>query len=167
MSDPALIAQGGDSLREAFGKALSGLADAFPKMVVLDADLAGGTGVHHIRTSHPERLIQFGIAYIFGLLTFWFLEIQGLVILSMALESLLGGQIFPLDLLPAWLFKVSSFLPYFYQMYFPVALITGRITDPAEVGQMLAIQAGWVVIILLAGQVLWRRGLRLHTAVGG
>jgi transketolase len=62
MSDPALIAQGGDSLREAFGKALSGLADAFPKMVVLDADLAGGTGVHHIRTSHPERLIQFGIA---------------------------------------------------------------------------------------------------------
>jgi ABC-2 type transport system permease protein len=112
-------------------------------------------------------LIQFGIAYIFGLLTFWFLEIQGLVILSMALESLLGGQIFPLDLLPAWLFKVSSFLPYFYQMYFPVALITGRIDDPAQVTQMLAIQAGWVVIILLVGQVLWRRGLRLHTAVGG
>jgi transketolase len=30
--------------------------------VVLDADLAGGTGVHHLRSSHPERLIQFGIA---------------------------------------------------------------------------------------------------------
>src|ERR1700760_4376239 len=61
MSSPALIANS-DSLREAFGKALSKLGDEFPKLVVLDADLAGGTGVHHFRKSHPERLIQFGIA---------------------------------------------------------------------------------------------------------
>src|SRR5215469_1431783 len=61
MSDPALVANG-DSLREAFGKALSSLADEFPRLVVLDADIAGGTGVHHFRKSHPERMIQFGIA---------------------------------------------------------------------------------------------------------
>lgn len=112
-------------------------------------------------------LIQFGIAYIFGLMSFWFLEIQGLVILSMAIESLLGGQIFPLDLLPRWLFDLSSGLPYFYQMYFPVALLTGRLSDPAVIGHMLVIQAFWVAVILVAGQILWRRGLRLHTAVGG
>src|SRR5574337_1691796 len=58
---PALIANS-DSLREAFGKALSALGDEFPKLVVLDADIAGGTGVHHFRKSHPGRLIQFGIA---------------------------------------------------------------------------------------------------------
>src|ERR1700761_1497366 len=61
MSNPALIANN-DSLREAFGKTLSQLGDEFPKLVVLDADIAGGTGVHHFRKSHPERLIQFGIA---------------------------------------------------------------------------------------------------------
>jgi transketolase len=59
---PALIASNGDSLREAFGKSLSALADEFPQVVVLDADIAGGTGVHHFRKSHPERFIQFGIA---------------------------------------------------------------------------------------------------------
>ncbi len=59
---PALIGTSGDSLREAFGKALSALADEFPKVVVLDADIAGGTGVHHFRKSHPDRLLQFGIA---------------------------------------------------------------------------------------------------------
>ncbi len=63
MSDaPALIASNGDSLREAFGKALSALADEFPKLVVLDADIAGGTGVHHFRASHLGRFVQFGIA---------------------------------------------------------------------------------------------------------
>jgi transketolase len=59
---PALIGSSGDSLREAFGKALTGLADEFPKLVVLDADIAGGTGVHHFRKAYPDRLIQFGIA---------------------------------------------------------------------------------------------------------
>src|ERR1700750_3129522 len=62
MSSPALIGSNGDALREAFGKALSGMAREFPKVVVLDADIAGGTGVHHFRKSNPERFIQFGIA---------------------------------------------------------------------------------------------------------
>jgi len=59
---PQLIGSSGDSLREAFGKALSALAPSYPKLVVLDADIAGGTGVHHFRKSHPERFVQFGIA---------------------------------------------------------------------------------------------------------
>ena len=59
---PTLIGSSGDSLREAFGKALSALANEFPKLVVLDADIAGGTGAHHFRASHPERFLQFGIA---------------------------------------------------------------------------------------------------------
>jgi transketolase len=59
---PSLVGTSGDSLREAFGKALSSLADEFPKLVVLDADIAGGTGVHHFRKSHPSRFLQFGIA---------------------------------------------------------------------------------------------------------
>lgn len=114
-----------------------------------------------------SALIQFGIAYCFGMLTFWFLEIQGFVILSMALESVLGGQIFPLDLMPEWLFRLSQFLPYYYQMYFPVAIFTGRLNDPAAALTGLGIQAVWTVIILGIGAALWRRGLRLHTAVGG
>ena len=114
-----------------------------------------------------SALIQFGIAYCFGLMSFWFLEIQGLVVLSMALESVLGGQIFPLDLLPDWLFRISQYLPYYYQMYFPVAIFTGRLSDPAAIITGLGIQACWVAIILVLGEILWRRGLRLHTAVGG
>jgi transketolase len=61
-ASPALVGKSGDSLREAFGKTLSSIADEFPKLVVLDADIAGGTGVHHIRKSHPAQFVQFGIA---------------------------------------------------------------------------------------------------------
>jgi len=59
---PQLIGMAGDSLREAFGKALVDLADRYPEFVVLDADIAGGTGTHHFRTARPERFYQCGIA---------------------------------------------------------------------------------------------------------
>lgn len=111
-------------------------------------------------------LIQFTIAYIFGLLTFWFLEIQSFIILSLAVETILGGQMFPLDLMPSWLFEASRWLPYYYQMYFPAAIFTGRI-DQTAVVHGLAVQAFWVVVLLALGQFLWARGLRRHTAVGG
>ena len=61
-ANPLLIASNGDSLREAFGKALTDMANEFPNVVVLDADIAGGTGVHHFRKAFPERFFQFGIA---------------------------------------------------------------------------------------------------------
>ena len=113
-----------------------------------------------------SALIQFSIAFCFGLLTFWFLEIQGFVILSLAIESLLGGQMFPLDLMPEWVFRVAQYLPFYYQMYFPVAIFTGRI-DEALAVQGLGIQAIWVVLLLAFNHFLWTRGLRRHTAVGG
>lgn len=59
---PTLIGSSGDSLRESFGLALSELAPKFPDFVVLDADIAGGTGTHHFRKSHPDRFYQCGIA---------------------------------------------------------------------------------------------------------
>lgn len=61
-SAPQLIASGNDSLREAFGKTLTRLAPDYPDVVVLDADIAGGTGVHHFRNAFPDRFIQCGIA---------------------------------------------------------------------------------------------------------
>ncbi len=100
-------------------------------------------------------------------MTFWFLEIQSFIILSLAFETVLGGQIFPLDLMPAWFYELSRWLPYYYQMYFPAALLTGRITDVNTALQGLAIQLGWVAVLLILATTLWRRGLRRHTAVGG
>ncbi len=114
-----------------------------------------------------SALIQFSIAYCFGLLTFWFMEIQGFVILSMAVESILGGQMFPLDLLPGWAYRLAQLLPFYYQTYFPAAIFTGRIHDLGAVWQGLGIQLGWVVVLLALNQLLWARGLRRHTAVGG
>lgn len=113
-----------------------------------------------------SAIIQFGIAYCFGLLTFWFLEIQSFVILSMAIEALFGGQIFPLDLTPPGFYAFTQILPFAYQMYFPAGILTGRIDYEPAVA-CLGVQFCWAVLIVMAGRFLWERGLRRHTAVGG
>lgn len=59
---PTLIGTSGDTLREAFGKSLTKIASKNHKIVVLDADIAGGTGVHHFRSAYPDRFFQMGIA---------------------------------------------------------------------------------------------------------
>lgn len=115
-----------------------------------------------------SALIQFCIAFCFGLLAFWFLEIQGFVILSLAIETTLSGQMFPLDLLPPAAHAVVKWLPFYYQAYFPVAIVTsGDGLSTTDIIQGFAIQIGWVVVLCALGRVLWLRGLRRHTAVGG
>lgn len=59
---PELLGSSGDSLREVFGKALANLIPDYKNVVVLDADIAGGTGTHHVRDKFPENFIQCGIA---------------------------------------------------------------------------------------------------------
>ena len=52
-------------------------------------------------------------------------------------------------------------------MYFPDALLTGIITDQAYALRGLCIQLFWVLALLAVARLLWSRGLRRHTAVGG
>ena len=111
--------------------------------------------------------LQFTIAFCFGLLAFWFLEIQGFVILSYAIETCLGGSMFPLDLLPRGVFAAAQYLPFPYQMYFPAAILTGRIDSLEAALRGLSVQALWVVVAMGFARLLWARGLRKHTAVGG
>jgi len=59
---PDLIGMSSDSLREAFGKKLVKLAHEYQDFVVFDADVAGGTGIHHFRKAFPDRFFQVGIA---------------------------------------------------------------------------------------------------------
>ncbi len=50
------------TMRDAFGRALIDLAKSRKDFVVLDADVAGGTGTNIFRETYPDRFIQCGIA---------------------------------------------------------------------------------------------------------
>ena len=110
-------------------------------------------------------LIQFFIAYSIAMLAFWILEISTVVFMVFSVEYFLSGQIFPLDMLPAWLVGFVKWSPFPYEMYFPVQIFMERVSGAALV-QGLAIQAFWVFMMWLLAVGLWRLGIRRYQSVG-
>ena len=111
-------------------------------------------------------LLQFFLAYAIAMLAFWFLEISTIVFIVLSFEYFLSGHLFPLDLAPPWFRVASTWMPFTYELFFPVSVYLEKARG-AALWQGLTIQAGWVVIMWAAGRGLWTRGLRRYGAFGG
>jgi ABC-2 type transport system permease protein len=128
--------------------------------------------------AHPETYVvfavslllsgtlQFLIAYSIALLAFWLQEISTLVFIVYAFEVFFSGQMFPLDILPPRLLEVCGWLPFQYEVFFPVQVFQERL-EPSQVANGLLIATAWVALGCLAARWIYRTGLKHYTAVGG
>ena len=111
-------------------------------------------------------LLQFFLSCVTAMLAFWVVEISTFVFMLLAFERLASGQMFPIDILPPALERGLLMTPFPYQMYFPVSVYLGKISG-AALWQGLITQACWVGVTYLLARLVWRRGLKTYTAVGG
>jgi ABC-2 type transport system permease protein len=111
-------------------------------------------------------LLQFFLSYTLALMAFWLLEVSTLIFIVFAFEYIAGGHLFPLDILPPSLARALFFTPFPYQMFFPVSIYVGKTTG-ALVYQGLIIQTCWVIGAYLLARLVWQRGIRKYSAVGG
>ena len=111
-------------------------------------------------------LLQFFMSYTMALLAFWVLEVSTFIFILFAFEYAAGGHLFPLDILPPALAQGLNYTPFPYQLFFPVSIYLGRATGTA-LWQGLLVQAIWVVVFYALARVVWSRGIRKYTAVGG
>jgi ABC-2 type transport system permease protein len=111
-------------------------------------------------------LLQFLISYTMALLAFWVLEVSTFIFILFSFEYVAGGHLFPLDILPPALVTALNFTPFPYQLFFPVNIYLGRMTDDALYWGLF-IQAAWVAAMYLVARFVWSRGIRKYSAVGG
>jgi viologen exporter family transport system permease protein len=111
-------------------------------------------------------LLQFFMSYTMAMLAFWVLEVSTFIFILFAFEYIASGHLFPLDILPAGLQQVLQFTPFPYQLYFPVSVYMGKVSGTA-LAQGMAIQMGWVAATFGLARLMWARGLRKYSAVGG
>jgi ABC-2 type transport system permease protein len=112
------------------------------------------------------QALRFLLAYTLALLAFWHERADALLGLNDTLVFLLAGQVAPTALLPGVLRRVAVVLPYRYMIGFPIEALLGQL-GRAEMWAGLAWQAGWLLVLVAAHHVVWRRGVRRYTAVGG
>jgi ABC-2 type transport system permease protein len=110
--------------------------------------------------------IQFFITYSLAMMAFWILEITTIVFIVYSFEYFLGGQMFPIDIMPAGVQAVLKWAPFYYELFCPVAIFLERLKG-AELWQALAIQTGWLFLTWFIASAMWHRGLRHYQAVGG
>jgi ABC-2 type transport system permease protein len=110
--------------------------------------------------------IQFFITYSLAMMAFWILEISTIVFIVYSFEYFLGGQMFPIDIMPAAVQAVMKWLPFYYELFCPVAIFLGRLKGP-DLVQALAIQSGWLLLAWMWANFMWKRGLGHYQAVGG
>jgi ABC-2 type transport system permease protein len=111
-------------------------------------------------------MIQFFLCFALAMIAFWILDIGSITFIIYSIEFLLGGHIFPIDALPAWLQAICHCLPFAYETFFPAAILIGHVS-PAAMAQGFLWQWAWVGFLYVLSGILWKRGLRQYTAVGG
>jgi ABC-2 type transport system permease protein len=110
--------------------------------------------------------MQFFITYSLAMMAFWILEISTIVFIVYSFEYFLGGQMFPIDIMPNTVQAVMKWLPFYYELFCPIAIFLGRLQGVA-LAQALAIQTGWLLLTWAAARAMWKRGLGHYQAVGG
>lgn len=118
----------------------------------------------------PALLLAWALRFFWGywlaLLAFWSTRADGLLALQDALIFLLAGQVAPVLLLPGPLQAAAIALPFRYMAGFPVEILTGQLS-PAAMAAGFAIQTGWLLVSLGLFVIIWRRGLKHYSAIGG
>lgn len=131
--------------------------DSVPWLVNLPLALVATVGA---------AFLQFFFCFTLAMIAFWILDIGSVTFIVYSIEFLLGGHIFPIDAMPAWLQAICNSLPFAYETFFPAAILIGHVHGGALLTGFLW-QWLWIGFFYVLSGVLWKRGLRQYTAVGG
>jgi ABC-2 type transport system permease protein len=96
----------------------------------------------------------------------WTISGEGPAVILIASVTLLSGMVVPLPLFPDWAQTMLSVLPFRGLMDAPFRLYLGHIPASGVLG-ILAHQAIWIGVFVIAGRALLARGMRRVVIQGG
>lgn len=111
------------------------------------------------------HLVSFTFVYMMAMLALFVQEAMSIFELYYVPMLFLSGQLFPIAVLPEWAQTLAKFFPFYFTTGAPTEILIGRIPVDA-MGGVLLTQIAWIGGALVAGQLLWRHGLKHYTGVG-
>lgn len=110
--------------------------------------------------------LNFQIEYLMGLLSFWFKTSFYVDWILRACWTLFAGAAVPLWFYPDFLYRLSSYLPFRFISFEPIALFLGKVAPGREWG-VLAFQTVWIAALVLIERFMWSRIQRRIVIHGG
>ncbi|WP_027627680.1 ABC transporter permease [Ruminiclostridium cellobioparum] len=120
-----------------------------------------------IFTSISSFVIFFSMYFIFGLTTFWYMDMHGAVPLVLGnFSKVLSGAVIPLWYFPEWLRNIANTLPVRLGFDLPLSIYFGRINGTAILSGIL-IQIIWIAALLAISYICWFFAARRIVIQGG
>jgi ABC-2 type transport system permease protein len=101
-----------------------------------------------------------------GYMAFWLEEATAVMWSLVVLFNILTGFFLPLDFFPQWSVAILEMLPFASWGYIQTKLYIGFYTLDKQV-ILFAVQVAWVFALLLFNKMVWEKGVRKYSAVGG
>ncbi len=111
-------------------------------------------------------LVQVSISLIIYISAFYTVSAQGIKMLSITLTEFLSGAVIPIPFFPEAVQKVFNALPFASIQNTPFLIYVGY-TGGAEAAIAVALQAVWLVVIIVAGRLLIGHAMKKVVVQGG
>ncbi|MEO6323087.1 MAG: ABC-2 family transporter protein [Thermoanaerobaculia bacterium] len=123
-------------------------------------------GVLFVASGILSALLVGAMNFAVGLIAIRTKSILGFLRAKYLVLELLSGLLIPPTLFPERVRPILAWLPFQHMNYTPGRIYLGLVSGRAAFGA-LAIQAAWVVILLLAGRLLWAASQKRIVLQGG
>jgi ABC-2 type transport system permease protein len=111
-------------------------------------------------------IISTALDYLMALTAFWMEHIDVFFVAKKLIFSFLIGVWIPITFFPKLIQDVLNFLPFKYIIFFPIQMLQQKVSaDEIIIG--FIVQIFWILILLTAMKVVWSRGIKKYTSVGG
>jgi ABC-2 type transport system permease protein len=110
--------------------------------------------------------ISFGLRFLANVSAFWLMDYRGVAIILMFSISFFSGFLVPLNFWPEAAQAVVVWLPFAGIIQAPMEVILGKATG-ADLLNVLVLQAGWALALMMAGRGLLSLAVRRVVTQGG
>lgn len=110
--------------------------------------------------------VSFACWWLVNLTAFWLIELRGVITLYMVTSGILSGHIVPVHWFPDWMATLAAATPFPSIVQTPIDVVTARAEGTAALG-LLAVQAGWLIVMIVLGRVAFTAGSKKLVVQGG
>lgn len=110
-------------------------------------------------------ILLFFIYSLIGISGFWFIEVGSAFRAYQVFIQIFCGGFIPLSVFGENLVNIMKFAGFLYILNYPIDVLTGDLM-PQELLFNFMIQIGWIGILLLCVNLLWKRGIRKYVSTG-
>lgn len=111
-------------------------------------------------------LLTFFFQYMVGLLVFWLKDVTYTSMITGGVVELFSGSMLPLWFYPEGFLKVCELLPFRFMVFEPISVFLGEY-HAMECLEIIGMQLFWVVLLGLAGDLIWKKVQKNITIQGG